>query len=212
MSDRDRTVLVTGASSGIGEACARAFAGAGWRVLCCARRVERIDALVEELRAGGAECHGFEVDVRDAEAVDAAFGDLPAEWKQLDLLVNNAGLSRGLDKVHEGLLSDWHEMIDTNIKGLLHLTRAVVPGMVARGGGQVINVGSIAGREVYPKGNGLLRHQARGRRADQGHAPRPERHRGDGVSTVDPGLVDTEFSSVRYHGDRAKRGRHLRRG
>ena len=194
---------MTGASSGIGEACARAFAAAGWRVLCCARRTGRIDALVAELGAAGAACRGFAVDVRDAEAVDAAFGALPAEWKQLDVLVNNAGLSRGLDPVQDGLLSDWHEMLDTNVKGLLHVTRVVLPGMIARGGGQVINIGSIAGREVYPKGNVYCASKhavdalTKGMRLDLCGT-------GVRVSTVDPGLVDTEFSTVRYHGDRAR--------
>ena len=203
MSAAGRTALVTGASSGIGAACARALAGRGWRVLVCARRAERIAALVEELCAAGAEAHGFVLDVRDADAVDAAFAALPAAWRRIDLLVNNAGLSRGLNPLQDGLRSDWHEMIDTNVKGLLHVSRAVLPEMVARGAGQVVNLGSIAGREVYPGGNVYCASKhavdalTKGMRLDLSGT-------GVRVSTVDPGLVDTEFSTVRYHGDRAR--------
>ncbi len=203
MSDAERTVFVTGASSGIGEACARAFAAAGWRVLCCARRAERLEQLASELRDGGADVHGFAVDVSDNDAVEAAFAALPAAWTTINLLVNNAGLSRGLDKIQDGLLSDWHEMLDTNVKGLLHISRAVLPGMIARGAGQVINIGSIAGREIYPKGNVYCASKhavdalTKGMRIDLNGT-------GVIVSTVDPGLVDTEFSTVRFHGDRER--------
>lgn len=198
-----RTALVTGASAGIGAACARALAGAGARVACCARRVERVAALAAELRASGAEAHAFALDVRDAAAVSAALAALPAPFAALDLLVNNAGLSRGLEPLHEGSLDDWNEMLDTNVKGLLHVTRAAVPGMVARGRGHVINIGSIAGRETYPKGAVYCASKhavdaiTRGLRMDLlGTGVR--------VSTVDPGLVNTEFGTVRFHGDRAR--------
>lgn len=198
-----RTALVTGASAGIGAACVRALAGAGARVACCARRVERVAALAAELRANGAEAHAFALDVRDAAAVSAALAALPAPFAALDLLVNNAGLSRGLEPLHEGSLDDWNEMLDTNVKGLLHVTRAAVPGMVARGRGHVINIGSIAGRETYPKGAVYCASKhavdaiTRGLRMDLlGTGVR--------VSTVDPGLVNTEFGTVRFHGDRAR--------
>jgi 3-hydroxy acid dehydrogenase/malonic semialdehyde reductase len=198
-----RTALVTGASAGIGAACARALAGAGARVALCARRVERVAALAAELRASGAEAHAFALDVRDAAAVSAALAALPAPFAALDLLVNNAGLSRGLEPLHEGSLDDWDEMLDTNVKGLLYVTRAAVPGMVARGRGHVINVGSIAGRETYPKGAVYCASKhavdaiTRGLRMDLlGTGVR--------VSTVDPGLVNTEFGTVRFHGDRAR--------
>lgn len=198
-----RAALVTGASSGIGAACVRALAGAGMRVAFCARRAERVAALAGELRAGGAAAHSFVLDVRDAAAVERALAALPEPFREVELLVNNAGLSRGLEPLHQGALADWDEMLDTNIKGLLHLTRALVPGMVARGRGHVINLGSIAGREVYPRGAVYCASKhavdaiTRGLRMDLlGSGVR--------VSTVDPGLVNTEFSTVRFHGDRAR--------
>jgi serine 3-dehydrogenase len=198
-----RTVFVTGASAGIGAACARRFAADGWRVLVCARRAERVEALVAELRAGGSEALGFALDVRDPRAVESACQALPANWQRIDVLVNNAGLSRGKEPLQEGLLDDWHEMIDTNVKGLLHVTRAILPGMVERGSGQVVNIGSLAGHEVYPGGNVYCatKHAVdaitRAMRLDLVGS-------GVKVSTVDPGLADTEFSTVRYHGDREK--------
>jgi serine 3-dehydrogenase len=202
-----RTVLVTGASAGIGAACARAFAGAGARLVLAARRAERLEALAAELGdAHGTESHLLELDVRDAEAVAATLGGLPAEWAEVDVLVNNAGLGRGLEKAHEGSPADWDEMVDTNVKGLLYVTRAVVPGMVARGRGHVVNIGSVAGHEVYPGGAVYCatKHAVgaitKGLRMDLlGTGVR--------VSTVDPGMVETEFSVVRFHGDRERADR-----
>jgi serine 3-dehydrogenase len=194
------TVFVTGASSGIGEACARAFAAAGARLLLCARRAERLERLASELRAAGAETHVFPLDVRDREGVASAIATLPEQWRSVDVLVNNAGLSRGLDPLHEGSLDDWEEMIDTNVKGLLFVSRAIVPGMVERGRGHVINIGSIAGHEVYPKGNvycgtkHAVRALTRGMQIDLNGT-------GVRVTTVDPGMVESEFSVVRFHGD-----------
>jgi len=149
-----RCVLITGASSGIGKACAETFAAQSCRLLLAARRKERLNELSAALR----EKHGVEVltvalDVRDREAVDEWIEELPESWSGIDLLVNNAGLARGLAPLHEGDVADWEEMIDTNLKGLLWVTRAVLPGMIARGRGHVINIGSIAGHEVYPGGN-----------------------------------------------------------
>ncbi|HVL99099.1 MAG TPA: SDR family NAD(P)-dependent oxidoreductase [Egibacteraceae bacterium] len=194
----DATVLVTGASSGIGEACARAFAAAGARLLLCARREERVRALAGRLDA---ETHPFRLDVRDREAVNAAVEGLPEGWRTIDVLVNNAGLAAGLAPLHEGDPDDWDRMLDTNVRGLLNVTRAVTPGMVARGRGHVVNIGSVAGRETYPDGAVYCASKAavdritRGLRMDLlGTGVR--------VSTVDPGLVDTEFSTVRLHGDR----------
>lgn len=195
--------LVTGASAGIGEACARALAGAGMRLAFCARRLERVEALAAELREGGAEAHPFALDVRDAGAVARALAALPEPFRAPDLLVNNAGLSRGLEPLQQGSLDDWNEMLDTNVKGLLHVSRALLPAMIARGGGHVINVGSIAGRETYPNGAVYCASKhavdaiTRGMRMDLlGTGVR--------VSTVDPGLVNTEFGTVRFHGDRAR--------
>ncbi len=204
---RNRTVMITGASSGIGEACARAFAVEGARLLLAARRVDRLKSLADSLGDGlDTEAHVIELDVRDAAAVDAAFAALPAEWAAVDVLVNNAGLGLGLGKLHEGIVEHWDRMIDTNVKGLLHVTRAFVPGMVERGRGHVINIGSIAGHELYPGGNVYCATKfavdaiTKGLRMDLVDTPIR-------VSTVDPGLVETEFSVVRFEGDveRAKR-------
>jgi NADP-dependent 3-hydroxy acid dehydrogenase YdfG len=196
-----KIVFITGASSGIGLACAHAFAREGARVILSARRKERVDALAEELRKKhGTESHTFQLDVRQQPAVEKALQELPASWQDIDILVNNAGLSRGLDKLHEGKLQDWEEMIDTNVKGLLYVSRAVIPGMVARGKGTIINIGSIAGHEVYPGGNVYCATKfavdalTRGLRYDLVDTPLR-------VCTVDPGLVETEFSMVRFRGN-----------
>jgi len=200
----DRVVVVTGASSGIGTACSLAFARAGARVLISARRMDRLRELSTRLTDCGArDVLALELDVRDEAAVQRAVDGLPAAWKEVEVLVNNAGLSRGLEPLHEGHSSDWHEMIDTNVTGLLAVDRAVVPLMVRRGRGTVIHIGSIAGRQVYPGGNVYCatKHAVRaltdGLRLDLlGTGVR--------VSSVDPGLVRTEFSEVRFHGDRER--------
>ncbi|MCG9892595.1 MAG: SDR family oxidoreductase [Thermosynechococcaceae cyanobacterium MS004] len=198
----DRTVLITGASSGIGEACAFAFAEAGARLILTARRSQRLEALKTQLEQQfQAKVLLLIFDVSDRAAVTAALESLPLDWQSIDVLINNAGLSRGLAKLQEGSIQDWEEMIDTNVKGLLYMTRAIVPGMVERGHGHVINLGSIAGHETYPKGNvycatkAAVRAISEGLKQDLlGTAVR--------VSSVDPGLVETEFSQVRFHGDR----------
>jgi 3-hydroxy acid dehydrogenase/malonic semialdehyde reductase len=198
-------VLITGASTGIGRACARAFAPLGAKLLLTARRSALLETLKTELSSSGAaETRTMALDVRDAKAVAAAIESLPAPWRDIQVLVNNAGLSRGLDKLHEGSIADWDEMIDTNVKGVLHVNRAVVPLMVARGRGIVIHLGSIAGRQVYPGGNVYcaskfaLRALNEGLRLDLLGT-------GVKVATVDPGMVaDTEFSLVRFHGNAAR--------
>jgi serine 3-dehydrogenase len=204
MELKDTRVLVTGASSGIGRSCAIKFAQAGAKLLIAARRKDRIDELAAKLKEQyHADSLVVELDVRDRKAVEKIFAGLPKEWQAIDILVNNAGLSRGLDKLHEGKIDDWEEMVDTNIKGLLYVSRAVIPGMVARNKGTIINIGSIAGHEVYPKGNvyAATKHAVdaltKGMRLDLvDTAVR--------VCTVDPGLVETEFSSVRFRGDEEK--------
>jgi 3-hydroxy acid dehydrogenase/malonic semialdehyde reductase len=206
ISMRGKNVLITGASAGIGAACARAFAAAGARLVLAARRAARLEGLAAELReAHGTEAYLVALDVRDREAVAHALSRLPAEWAEIDVLVNNAGLGRGLDKLYEGEPAEWDEMIDTNVKGLLYVTRAVVPGMVARGRGHVVNLGSIAGHEVYPAGavycatKHAVTAITRGLRMDLlGTRVR--------VSTVDPGMVETEFSVVRFRGDQERAG------
>lgn len=198
------TVLITGASAGIGAATARAFAAAGARLLLAARRTERLEETAAELRAAhGTECRLLEMDVRDVGVVTRLLSDLPSPWDEIDVVVNNAGIGRGLSKLHEGSAADWDEMIDTNVKGLLYVTRAVVPGMVARGRGHVVNLGSVAGHEVYPGGAVYCatKHAVdaitRGLRMDLlGSGVR--------VTTVDPGMVETEFSVMRFGGDEAR--------
>ena len=151
ISIKNQVVLITGASSGIGAACAKVFASAGGKLILAARRLERLQELVPKLDET-TETHLLELDVRDRSVVESAISKLPSSWSEIDILINNAGLSRGLDKLHEGSIEDWEEMIDTNIKGLLYLTRFVVPGMVSRGRGHVVNLGSIAGHQTYPGG------------------------------------------------------------
>ncbi|UCE01572.1 MAG: SDR family oxidoreductase [Candidatus Latescibacterota bacterium] len=203
---KERLVFVTGASSGIGRSCARAFAREGTRLLLAARRVERLEELAQELESEyGTRSHVLQLDVRDAAAVDVTLAALPSAWRAVDLLVNAAGLARGLAPIQEGAIRDWDEMIDTNVKGLLYVTRAILPGMLERGCGEVINIGSIAGHEVYPSGSVYCASKYAVRALTQGlrrdlHAT-PVR-----VSSVDPGLVETEFSLVRFHGD-AERAR-----
>jgi 3-hydroxy acid dehydrogenase / malonic semialdehyde reductase len=198
-----KTILITGASSGIGAACARLLAREGTRVLLLARREDKLTALVAELVATGCDRSSLftlKVDVRDRQQVTAILAGLPVEWQAIDILINNAGLSRGLNKLQEGKIDDWEEMIDTNIKGLLYVTRAVVPGMVERGWGHVINIGSIAGHQTYPQGNVYCGTKAAVRAISEGLKidllGTPVR-----VTSIDPGMVDTEFSTVRFHGD-----------
>ena len=201
MSLRGKTVFITGASSGIGEATAYAFAAEGARLLLAARRLDKLTAVADQARAQGSpDVRAFELDVRDQPAVTAAVEGLPAEWAQIDVLVNNAGLSRGLDKLYEGSIEDWEEMIDTNVKGLLYVTRAVVPGMVERKTGHVINLGSTAGELPYPGGAVYCASKAAEKSINDGLRQdllgTPVR-----VTSIDPGMVETDFSLVRFHGD-----------
>ncbi len=196
-----RTVVVTGASAGIGRAVALAFGSAGCRLVLAARRREKLAELERALRERhGAESLTMELDVRDRGAVESTLGALPPAWSEVDLLINNAGLGRGLDKLQEGNPDEWDEMIDTNVKGLLYVTRALLPGMVARKRGHVINIGSVAGREVYPGGNVYcaskfaVKALTRALKVDLLGTPIR-------VSTIDPGMVETDFSVVRFRGD-----------
>ncbi len=201
---KGKLVFVTGASSGIGEACARAFAAAGARLLLCARRAERLERLEDELRRDfGTDAHRFALDVRDAEAVDWAIGRLPEAWRAVDVLVNNAGLARGLAPLQEGDRQDWDEMIDTNIKGLLYVSRAVIPQMVARGTGHVIQIGSTAGHWAYAGGAVYAGTKFAVNAISQ--ALKMDLHgTGVRVSSIDPGATETEFSAVRFHGDQQR--------
>lgn len=194
-------ILVTGATAGFGAAIARRFVREGHRVIAAGRRQARLDALVAEL---GPRVHPLVLDVRQRDGVAAAIAGLPPEWQAIDVLVNNAGLALGLEPAHQANLDDWDEMIDTNVKGLAYVTRAVLPGMVARNRGHVVNLGSIAGQFPYPGGNAyggtkaFVEQFSLNLRADLlGTAVR--------VTNVEPGLCGgTEFSNVRFHGDDAK--------
>lgn len=196
----EKIVLITGATSGIGQACARRFAQNGYNVIITARRSDRLEAIRHDLERYGAKVMTLVFDVRDAAAATAAVTSLTDEWKQIDILVNNAGLALGLDKEYEGNPEDWETMIDTNIKGLLTMTRLVVPAMVERNEGHVINIGSVAGDAAYAGGNVYCATKAAvkaitdGLRIDLAHTAVR-------VTNVKPGLVETNFSNVRFHGD-----------
>jgi 3-hydroxy acid dehydrogenase / malonic semialdehyde reductase len=199
-----KIVFLTGASSGIGESTAYAFAAEGARLILCARRKDKVDAVAQQaLEKGAPAVHTFELDVRDHAAVAAAVAALPAEWAGIDILVNNAGLSRGLDKLYQGHIEDWDEMIDTNVKGLLYVTRAVVPGMVERGSGHILNLGSTAGELPYPNGAVYCATKAAEKSINDGLRQdllgTPLR-----VTSIDPGMVETDFSKVRFRGDEAR--------
>jgi NADP-dependent 3-hydroxy acid dehydrogenase YdfG len=197
----DRVVFITGASSGIGEATAFAFAAEGTRLLLAARRADRlVDLKPKLLEAGAKDVHTFALDVQDREAVNQTIAALPSAWSTIDVLVNNAGLSRGMTKLYENEYQDWEEMIDTNIKGVLYVTQAVVPGMVARKQGHVVNLGSTAGEITYPNGAVYCATKAAvkaindGLRQDLLGTPVL-------VTSIDPGMVETAFSEVRFRGD-----------
>ena len=204
LSLKNKIVFVTGASVGIGAATALEFAKLGAKVMVCGRREEKLKELEARLRqAGAADVHSFAIDVQNRDAVATALASLPEDWQAVDVLVNNAGLSRGLKKLYEDDVQDWEEMLDTNVKGLLYVTRAIVPGMVARNSGHVINLGSIAGHMAYANGavycasKAAERFISDGLRIDlNGTAVR--------VTSIDPGMVETEFSLVRFRGDTAR--------
>lgn len=197
-----RTVFITGATSGIGEATARLLAKNNFRLILCGRRADRLKKLKEEL-SRVTEVFELCFDVRDRTAVTAAVQSLPAGWRIIDVLINNAGNAHGLDPIQSGNIDDWDAMIDINVKGLLYLSRAILPGMVERKSGHVINMGSIAGREIYAGGNVYSASKfavealTRSMRVDLNAA-------GIKVTGINPGLVETEFSLVRYKGDLEK--------
>jgi len=199
-STQPGTVFVTGASSGFGAAIARRFAAAGARVVATARRADRLKDLASDL---GSQVLPVTLDVRDRTAVAEVIDGLPAEFAEIDVLVNNAGLALGLESAQEANLDDWDQMIDTNCKGLTYCTRAILPGMVARGRGHVINLGSVAGTYPYPGGNAYggtkaFVHQFSLDLRSDLHGT------GVRVTCIEPGMADTEFSAVRFGGDKAK--------
>ena len=198
-----KIVMVTGATSGIGEACAKKFAQGGYDVIITGRRKEKLDTLKKEIENMGAEVLAMQFDVREREAAKKAIEFLKGKWATIDVLINNAGLALGLDKEYEGDFEDWDIMIDTNIKGLLNMTRFVVPAMVKRNEGHVINIGSVAGDAAYANGNVYCATKAAvktitdGLRIDVAES-------NVRVTNIKPGLVQTNFSNVRFHGDDAR--------
>ncbi|MCR5435158.1 MAG: SDR family NAD(P)-dependent oxidoreductase [Bacteroidaceae bacterium] len=206
----NKITLITGATSGIGLACARKFAGAGYRLILTGRNESRLEEIRAELTAQGSEVLTLCFDVREREETEKAIACLPQEWSEIDVLVNNAGLALGLEPEYEGRFDDWETMIDTNIKGLLWMTRLVVPGMVERGRGHIINIGSVAGDAAYAGGGVYCATKAAVKTLSDGLridlAPTPIR-----VTNLKPGLVETNFSRVRFHGD-AKRAEKVYQG
>jgi NADP-dependent 3-hydroxy acid dehydrogenase YdfG len=198
-----KTVFISGATSGIGRATAMRFAGEGWNVIINGRRAERLDELQRELETNGTRVLSLSFDVRNREQVEKAVASLPQEWRVIDLLVNNAGLAVGLEHIDKGDPDDWERMIDTNIKGLLWLTRAVTPLMIARGTGHIVNIGSIAGKEVYENGNVYCATKHAVDALSKSMRIEFLKHNIK-VTNLAPGMVDTEFSIVRFKGDAAK--------
>ena len=200
---KGKIALITGATSGIGEGCAKKFAKGGYDVILTGRNAAKLDELKALLSADGTEVLTLCFDVRNREAAKQALNSMPEQWKEIDVLVNNAGLARGLEPEYEGSFDDWDQMIDTNIKGLLTMTRLIVPGMVERNCGHVINIGSVAGDAAYAGGNvycatkSAVKALSDGLRIDLAHTCVR-------VTNVKPGLVETHFSNVRFHGDDAR--------
>lgn len=204
ISLQDKTVFITGATAGIGLACAESFASLGARLILTARREEKLDEISKVITGKyEVECLSTKLDVCDKEAVQDAVESLPDDWKDIDILINNAGLALGTDPIHEADPVNWETMIDTNVKGLLYVSRSIIPGMVERGSGQIINLSSIAGHQVYQGGNVYCatKHavDALTKALQIELVATPIR-----VSSVSPGMVETEFSTVRFFGDKTK--------
>jgi NADP-dependent 3-hydroxy acid dehydrogenase YdfG len=201
VSLKDKIVFVTGASSGIGEACVKAFAAEGARLILIARRIERIKKLADTLQSQHKiKSYVAQLDLRNYEQVKLTIASLPEEWQAIDILVNNAGLALGIEKIQDGVLENWETMIDTNVKGLLYVTKEILPGMLRRNNGHIFNIASIAGIQVYPGGNVYCASKSavlaltEGMLVDLVHTPIR-------VTAISPGMVETEFSFVRFKGD-----------
>jgi 3-hydroxy acid dehydrogenase/malonic semialdehyde reductase len=201
-----KIILITGATAGIGKATAELYAKNNWKIILTGRRSERLLALKKQLISEfSAEVITLNFDVRDKEAVDGAVNSLPSAWKKIDVLLNNAGLAKGFSDIQDGSIEDWETMIDTNIKGLLYVSKAIMPLMIERKAGHIVNIGSIAGKEVYAKGNVYCstKHAVEGITKALRMDLLPHKIK---VSAVCPGAVDTEFSTVRFDGDKEKAG------
>jgi NADP-dependent 3-hydroxy acid dehydrogenase YdfG len=197
-----KTALITGATSGIGHATATLFAANGIKLILCGRRQDRLEVLRSDL-GKQTEVHTLNFDVRDRDAVFAAIESLPKPFSSIDILINNAGNAHGLDPIDQGSLDDWDAMLDINVKGLLYVSKAILPKMVDRGSGHIINIGSTAGKEVYPKGNVYCASKHAVDAINQGMRIDLNPY-GIRVGAVNPGLVETEFSNVRFKGDEAR--------
>jgi NADP-dependent 3-hydroxy acid dehydrogenase YdfG len=203
-----KTILITGASAGFGEACARKYRGSENRLILAARRLEKLAALQQEL--ADTECHLLQLDVRNRDAVADVLTRLPPSFQEIDILINNAGLALGLEPAHEADLDNWENMVDTNIKGLMYCTRQILPGMVERQYGHIVNIGSVAGSTPYPGGNvygatkSFVKQFSNNLRSDLHGTPIR-------VTNIEPGLAETEFSIVRFNGD-TKRAAEVYKG
>ena len=197
-----KIALITGATSGIGEATARIFSDNGIDLIICGRRERRLKTL-QSILSHKVRVHILTFDVRDKDNVFQIIEDLPEDWKKIDILVNNAGNAHGFDPIHEGSIDDWESMIDINVKGLLYVSKAVLPGMVERRSGHVVNIGSIAGKEVYPNGNVYCASKYAVDAINTGMRLDLNQY-GIKVSQINPGLVDTEFSEGRFKGDKQR--------
>ncbi len=203
-SFKGRTIFITGATSGIGKACAELFAKEKSNLILTGRRIERLKTLAKKLeKEYQIKTKCVKLDVRDYNEIKKAVASLDSKWNKIDILINNAGLARGFNKIYEGKREDWDEMIDTNIKGLAYVTRLILPLMIKRKKGHVINIGSTAGHEVYPHGNVYAATKFAVKALSQSIRI-DVLEKGIKVSSVDPGMVETEFSLVRFHGDKKK--------
>lgn len=201
---KGKIVFITGATSGIGKSCAYAFAKEGANLIISARRINLLNEIAADIRTKfNVKVYTFELDVRDKNAVNDSVANLPVEWRSIDILINNAGLAKGLNKFYEDDPDGWDEMIDTNVKGLLYVAHAILPGMIERKSGHIINMGSIAGHEAYPRGAvycatkhavDAITRSLRMDTIDKNIL----------VSTIDPGMVETNFSNIRFYGDTEK--------
>jgi len=201
---KSKNILITGASSGIGLACAEVFAEAGANLILIARRKDRLNDLKLNFeKRFGISVFTIVVDIRNFEELKQNLENLPVQWQRIDVLINNAGKALGLSKIQDGDIADWEEMIDTNVKGLLYMSRIILPKMVKQGFGHVVNIGSIAGREVYPNGNVYCGTKSAVASISKGMVI-DLNGTGVRVTNIEPGLVETEFSEVRFHGDKEK--------
>ena len=200
---KQRIAFITGATSGIGEATAKVLSREGYKLILCGRRADRLKALEKTLTQDSGTVITLSFDVRDREAIEKAYASLPESWKAIDILINNAGNAHGLDSIQTGNVEDWDAMLDINVKGLLYVSKVIIPGMINNGSGHIINIGSIAGKEVYPQGNVYCASKYAVDALTQGMRIDLNAHNIK-VTAINPGMVETEFSLVRFKGNTEK--------